>query len=71
MSVTVVYTWSDDGWWVAEIAEVPGAIAQGKTREEARDSVIEALQELHEARRNLALNSSANQENVETVRLAG
>lgn len=43
---TVVYEWSDDGWWVAEIAEVPDAISQGRTKEEARDNVLDALNEL-------------------------
>ena len=32
-----------DGWVLATIAEVPGAISQGRTREEARENVIDAL----------------------------
>ncbi|HVT13008.1 MAG TPA: type II toxin-antitoxin system HicB family antitoxin [Fimbriimonadaceae bacterium] len=69
--VTVIYEWSDDGWWVAEIAEVPGAISQGRTKEEARDNVLEALHELLEARRDLAIRGARQPEDVETVRLAG
>jgi predicted RNase H-like HicB family nuclease len=33
-----------DGWVLATIAEVPGAISQGRTRAEARANVIDALQ---------------------------
>lgn len=33
----------DDGWIVAQVVEVPGAISQGRTREEARENVIDAL----------------------------
>lgn len=53
VSWTVVYEQSD-GWWVAEIAEVPGAISQGRTKEEARDNVLDALNELLAYRRETA-----------------
>ncbi len=33
----------EDGWIVARIVEVPGALSQGRTREEARENVIDAL----------------------------
>ena len=33
----------EDGWIVARIIEVPGAMSQGRTREEARENVIDAL----------------------------
>jgi len=33
-----------DGWIVARVLEVPGAISQGRTREEARENVLDALQ---------------------------
>lgn len=31
------------GWIVARVLEVPGAISQGRTREEARENVLDAL----------------------------
>jgi predicted RNase H-like HicB family nuclease len=34
----------EDGWIVARVVEVPGALAQGRTRKEARENVIDALQ---------------------------
>jgi len=33
----------EDGWIVASVIEVPGAMSQGRTREEARENVIDAL----------------------------
>jgi predicted RNase H-like HicB family nuclease len=33
----------EDGWIVASVLEVPGAMSQGRTREEARENVIDAL----------------------------
>lgn len=32
------------GWIVAHVLEVPGAVSQGRTREEARENVLDALQ---------------------------
>ena len=34
----------EDGWIVARVLEVPGAVSQGNTREEARENVVDALQ---------------------------
>lgn len=33
----------EDGWIVARVLEVPGAMSQGKTREHARENALEAL----------------------------
>ena len=33
----------EDGWIVARVLEVPGALSQGRTREEARKNVLDAL----------------------------
>jgi predicted RNase H-like HicB family nuclease len=34
----------EDGWIVARVHGVPGALSQGPTRDEARENVIDALQ---------------------------
>lgn len=44
----------DGSWWVAEAVEVPGALSQGKTIEEARENLMDAVRELLLARRELA-----------------
>jgi predicted RNase H-like HicB family nuclease len=36
----------EDGWIVARVLEVPGAMSQGRTREEARENVLDALRTL-------------------------
>ncbi len=41
--VTIVYEQGEEGWVVASIPEVPGAHSQGRTRDEARANVIDAL----------------------------
>jgi predicted RNase H-like HicB family nuclease len=41
---TIAYEEPDeDGWIVAQVLEVPGALSQGHTREEARVNVLDAL----------------------------
>jgi predicted RNase H-like HicB family nuclease len=41
---TAVYEPADEGGYVALVEEVPGAISQGETLEEARENLKEALQ---------------------------
>ena len=33
----------EDGWIVARVLEVPGAMSQGRTRKEARENALDAL----------------------------
>jgi predicted RNase H-like HicB family nuclease len=41
---TIVFKEPDEeGWIVARVLEVPGALSQGRTREEARENVLDAL----------------------------
>ncbi len=50
LRVTIVFEDGEDGWIVASIPEVPGAHSQGRTREEARANVIDALRGVLELR---------------------
>lgn len=44
LRLTIAYDEPDEvGWIVARVVKVPGAISQGRTRNEARDNVIDAL----------------------------
>jgi len=44
LRLTITYGEPDEeGWIVARVVQVPGAISQGRTREEARENVIDAL----------------------------
>ncbi len=43
VDLTILYEDGDDGWIVASIPAVPGALSQGRSREEARENVLDAL----------------------------
>ena len=43
LRLTIAFEQGEDGWIVASIPEVPGALSQGRTRAEARENVIDAL----------------------------
>ncbi len=43
LDLTIVYEPGEDGWIVVSIPEVPGVFSQGRTRDEARENVIDAL----------------------------
>ncbi len=42
--LTIRYSDSGDGWATAQVAEIPGAISEGQSREEARSNVLDALE---------------------------
>jgi predicted RNase H-like HicB family nuclease len=48
--LTIVYEDGEDGWVVASVPQVPGAHSQGKTRDEARANVVDALRSILELR---------------------
>lgn len=48
---TVVYQQVDDGWYMATVPELPGAVTQGRTLEEARRMIKEAVELLIESYR--------------------
>jgi len=51
LTYTAVLTPGEDGWICAQIAEVPEAISQGRTLDEAKANVTEALELALEWRR--------------------
>jgi predicted RNase H-like HicB family nuclease len=44
VTYTATFTPGEDGWICAQIVELPEAISQGRTLEEAKNNVIEALE---------------------------
>ena len=50
LRLTIVYEDGGEGFIVASIPEVPGALSQGHTRKEARENVIDALHGILELR---------------------
>jgi len=47
---TILFEEGEDGWIVASVPEVPGAHGQGRTRDEARANVVDALRGILELR---------------------
>ena len=43
LRLTIIYEQDEEGWYVASVPQVPGALSQGRTRAEARANVIDAL----------------------------
>jgi predicted RNase H-like HicB family nuclease len=40
---TATFELGEDGWWAAQVVEVPEAISQGRTLDQARANVADAL----------------------------
>ena len=53
--LTIVFEPAEEGGFTAFIPEVPGAISEGETVDEAREMVIDALRELVAFRREQAM----------------
>ena len=58
---------SDGTWFIAYCPEIPGANGQGKTREECKRSLVEAIQLILEDRREDALRGIPEGATRETV----
>jgi predicted RNase H-like HicB family nuclease len=53
MNLTAVFE-QDGEWWIGYVEELPGANTQGRTLEEARENLKEAVELVIEANRELA-----------------
>jgi predicted RNase H-like HicB family nuclease len=50
----VVYTPVEDGWYMAQVPELPGAVTQGRDLNEAREMIQEAVELLLQSYRQSA-----------------
>ena len=64
MRLTIIYEQADD-FVQASVAELPGAISLGKTREEARANLAEAIEMVLEGNRLLAGDVAGEREEIE------
>ncbi len=64
MRLTIIYEQAED-LVQASVAELPGAISLGKTREEARENLAEAIEMVLEGNRILAGDSTGDREEIE------
>jgi len=65
--MTIVFEPAEEGGYTAYIPEVPGAISEGETIEEAREMVLDALHELTAYRREAALKAKSASTLIERV----
>ncbi|MEY2443391.1 MAG: HicB like antitoxin of bacterial toxin-antitoxin system [bacterium] len=70
INLTIHYEDAGDGWVLATIPEVPGAIGQGRTRAEAGANVIDALQTVLTPDDQLAGRASAADDELLTLTVA-
>lgn len=68
--LTIVIEPADEGGFTAFIPEVPGAVSEGDTPEEAREMVLDALQELDAYRREEALKTPNPSRSIEKITYA-
>ena len=61
---TAVFERGEQGWWVATCPEIPGAVSQGKTIDEAREMLRDAIELLLEVRREKEAKEHAGREVV-------
>jgi len=53
MKFTAIIEKSEDGWYVGQLEEMPTVLSQGKTIEELKDNLLDALQLLLETNREM------------------
>jgi predicted RNase H-like HicB family nuclease len=53
LELTAVYREVPEGGYIAWVQEIPGALTQGETLEEARENLRDAMQLLFEVRREM------------------
>jgi len=46
MKIRATFVKEDGKWWVAWTDDVPGALTQGKTIEDAKENLIDAIHEM-------------------------
>ena len=61
----------DGDWWIAYCPEIPGANGQGRTKEEARESLVEGIALMLEVRREEGLRGVPPEALRETVVVVG
>jgi predicted RNase H-like HicB family nuclease len=63
----VVYTPIEDGWIMATVPELPGAVTQGRDMEEARTNIREAIELLLQSYHENAAKDAAGNAMWETI----
>ena len=70
MKLTAVFIPAPEGGYTALVEEIPGAISEGETMEEARENLADALRMVLECNRELAREGAASGAVRESMELA-
>jgi predicted RNase H-like HicB family nuclease len=70
MTLTAVFLPAPEGGFTALVEEIPGAISEGETIEEARENLADALRMVLECNRDLAREQASADAVRETIELA-
>lgn len=65
--LSVIYQQLDDGWIMAQVPELPGAVTQGRNLEEAREMIKEVVELLLETYRSRAASAAPSDAIWETL----
>ncbi len=41
--------WTDEGWFVGKLKEIPGVFSQGETLDELKDNIVDAYRAMQES----------------------
>jgi predicted RNase H-like HicB family nuclease len=69
MKLTAVYVPAAEGGYSAFVEEIPGAISEGETLEEARANLADALRMVLECNREIARNNEPPESHRESIEL--
>jgi predicted RNase H-like HicB family nuclease len=70
MKLTAVFVPAAEGGYSALVEEIPGAISEGETIEEARENLADALRMILECNREIARQHEPAESRRETIELA-
>jgi predicted RNase H-like HicB family nuclease len=70
MKLTAVFVPAAEGGYTALVEEIPGAISEGETIEEARENLADALRMILECNREIARQHEPAESRRETIELA-
>ena len=70
MNLTAVFIPAEEGGYTAFVEEIPGAITQGETIDEARENLVDALRMVLECNRELARGTESSNAHREPLEFA-
>ena len=70
MTLTAVFVPAAEGGYTAFVEEIPGAISEGETIEQARENLADALRMILECNREIARLQEPAESHCETIELA-